>query len=314
MGWKPRTHHTLVPRFNTWLSLDVRRKGDAMADMRVPGQAPESAGVRFGPLGRLMMWLGIISAAFIVLVIVAPINPWFPEATREAGEVDNLFKFMLAASGVIFIYVQGLVLAFALRYRRRKKDPEDAVGPTVHGHTGLEVAWSAVPALLLVILVVLSMRVWTDEHSISPPASASGPCPAAHGPVLQLCVRGFQFGWTFSLPQYGIGFDKNLSTVTIPVNRPVYVSEQSPDVIHSFWVPEFRIKQDVVPGMITHEQFTPTRTGTYRVICTEFCGSGHSGMVTKLTVASQADFVKWLRKNGATRLPTASTTAALVQP
>src|ERR671933_2025369 len=157
MGWKPRTHHTLVPRFNTWLSLGVRRKGEAMADMRVPGQAPEIAGRQFGPLGRLMMWLGIISGAFVVLVIVVPVNPWFPEATREAGEVDNLFRFMLAASGVIFIYVQGQLLAFALRYRRRKKDPEDAVGPTVHGNTGLEVAWSAVPALLLVILVVLSM-------------------------------------------------------------------------------------------------------------------------------------------------------------
>ena len=270
-----------------------------MADMRAPGDAPQSAGQQFGPLGRLMMWLGIISGAFIVLVIVVPINPWFPEATREAGEVDNLFKFMLAASGVIFIYVQGLLLAFALRYRRRKNEPEDAVGPSVHGHTGLEMAWSAVPALLLLVLAVLSLRVWSDEHAV-----LKDP--------LQLGVKGVQFAWTFSLPQYGIRFNKNLSTVTIPVNRPVYVSEQSPDVIHSFWVPEFRIKQDVVPGLTTHEEFTPTRLGTYRVICTEFCGSGHSGMVTTLTVATQADFVKWLRKNGG-RLPS-GTTAALVQP
>ena len=279
-----------------------------MADMRVPGQAPESAGWRFGPLGRLMMWLGIISGAFVVLMIVVPINPWFPEATREAREVDNLFRFMLAASGVIFIYVQGLLLAFALRYRRRKNDAEDAVGPTVHGHTGLEMAWSAVPALLLLVLAVLSLRVWSDEHTVQ--KDPLQPCPLQSGAGTCLGVKGFQFGWTFSLPQYGIGFDKNLSTVTIPVNRPVYVSEQSPDVIHSFWVPEFRIKQDVVPGMITHEQFTPTRTGTYRVICTEFCGSGHSGMVTTLRVASQADFVTWLRKNGATRLPSGHMTVA----
>src|ERR687884_693593 len=213
MGWKPRPHHTLVPRFNTWLSLDVRRKGEAMAEMRVPGQAPESAGWRFGPLGRLMMWLGIISGGFVVLMIVVAINPWVPE------------------------------------------DP------------------------------CRQRRLYLHDR-------------------LCLDVKGVQFAWTFSLPQYGIGFNKNLSTVTIPVNRPVYVSLQSPDVIHSFWVPEFRIKQDVVPGLITHEQFTPTRMGTYRVICTEFCGSGHSGMKTTLTVASQADFVKWLRKNGATRLPT----------
>jgi cytochrome c oxidase subunit II len=273
-----------------------------MADMGAPGYEPASAVLRLGPLGRLMMWLGIVSVAFIIVVIVAPIDPWFPEATREAREVDNLFRFMLAASGVIFIYVQGLLLAFALWYRRRKNDPDDAVGPTVHGHTPLEVAWSAVPALLLVVLVVLSMRVWTDEH-----AALTGP--------LRLDVKGYQFGWTFSLPQYGLGFDKSLSTVVIPVNRPVYVSEQSPDVIHSFWVPEFRIKQDVVPGLITHEEFTPIRMGTYRVICTEFCGSGHSGMVTRLTVASQADFVTWLRKNGAKTLPPVhTTTAALVQP
>jgi cytochrome c oxidase subunit 2 len=254
-----------------------------------------------------MMWLGIISGAFVVLMIVVPINPWFPEATREAREVDNLFRFMLAASGVIFIYVQGLLLAFALRYRRRKNEPEDAVGPVVHGHTGLETAWSAVPALLLLVLAVLSLRVWSDEHAVQT------------NPLL-LDVQGFQFGWTFRLREYGIGFDKNLSTVTIPVNRPVYVSLQSPDVIHSFWVPEFRIKQDVVPGRdqkgrviaTTHEEFTPTRMGTYRVICTEFCGSGHSGMVTTLTVASQANFETWLRKNGATALPT--TTAAPARP
>src|SRR5919204_6316072 len=286
-----------------------------MADMRAPGDAPQSAGRRFGPLGRLMMWLGIISGAFVVLMIVVPINPWFPEATREAGEVDNLFKFMLAASGVIFIYVQGLLLAFALRYRRRKNEPDDAVGPAVHGHTGLEMAWSAVPALLLLVLAVLSLRVWSDEHAVQ--KDPLQPCPLQSGAGTCLGVKGLQFGWTFSLPQYGIGFDKNLSTVTIPVNRRVYVSLQSPDVIHSFWVPEFRIKQDVVPGLtlnrkhgdqpyLTHEEFTPTRTGTYRVICTEFCGSGHSGMVTTLRVASQADFVKWLRKNGGQ--PTASTT------
>jgi cytochrome c oxidase subunit 2 len=261
-----------------------------MADISAPRHEPESGGLRFGPLGRLMMWLGIVSVAFVVVVILVPVNPWFPEATREAGEVDNLFKFMLAASGVIFIYVQGLLLDFALRYRRRTHDPDDAIGPAIHGHTGLETGWSAVPALLLLVLAVLSLRVYSDEHAVQ-----TNP--------LQLGVRGFQFGWTFSLPQYGLGFDKSLSTVTIPVNRPVYVSEQSPDVIHSFWVPEFRIKQDVVPGLTTHEEFTPTRTGTYRVICTEFCGSGHSGMVTTLTVASEARFVTWLRKNGAKSLP-----------
>jgi cytochrome c oxidase subunit II len=278
-----------------------------MADMDPQGGAPGSAGLRFGPLTRLMLWLGITSAAFVVFVIVVPVNPWFPEATREAGEVDNLFKFMLAASGVIFIYVQGLLLAFVLRYRRQKHESQDAVGPAIHGHTGLEMAWSAVPALLLLVLAVLSLRVWSDEHAVQKNE-------------LRLDVRAYQFGFAFSLPQYGI---KEVAPVTIPVNRPVYVSETSSDVIHSFWVPQFRIKQDAVPGLVTHEQFTPTQKGTFPVICTEFCGSGHSGMSGvilptgasyKITVASEADFVAWLRKHGAKTLPVDNTTAALAPP
>jgi cytochrome c oxidase subunit II len=233
------------------------------------------------------------------------VNPWFPEATREAGEVDNLFKFMLAASGVIFIYVQGLLLAFVLRYRRQKHESQDAVGPTIHGHTGLEMAWSAVPALLLLVLAVLSLRVWSDEHT-------------AQKNELRLNVRAYQFGFAFSLPQYDI---KEVAPVTIPVNRPVYVSETSSDVIHSFWVPQFRIKQDNVPGLVTHERFTPTQKGSFPVICTEFCGSGHSTMngnlagskTWRINVVSEADFVVWLRKHGAKTLPAGTTAAAPAQ-
>ncbi len=119
-------------------------------------------------------------------------------------------------------------------------------------------------------------------------------------------MHGFQFGWNFDLPQYGI---KGVDPVALPIGRPVWVSEQSPDVIHSFWVPEFRIKQDVVPGITTHEIFTPDRIGVYRVICTEFCGAGHSAMNTKLTVMSEPDFNKWVIAHGG-KLPAGNTTTA----
>lgn len=273
-----------------------------MAEVGPRGNEAANAGRRFGPLARLLLWLGVLSLAFIIFVIWAPIDPWFRQATRQSREVDGLFKFMLAVGGVIVIYVQGLVLAFALRYRRRTTDPADAIGPTVHGNTRLETAWSIVPALLLVVLAVLSLRVLNDENTRQPNE-------------LQLTVRAYQFGYAFSLPQYGI---KEVAPVTIPLNRPVYVSMTSSDVIHSFWVPQFRIQYDTVPGLVTHERFTPTETGTFPVICTQYCGVGHSTMNGTLssgwrvTVASEAGFVAWLRKHGATPLPGDATTAAQV--
>lgn len=270
----------------------------ATSDGHAPGPPPGSPG--FGPLGRVMAPLAIISLIWIIFVAVVPINSWFPEATRQAVSVDNLFRFMLAVGGAIIIFVEGLTLAFVVQYRRGPSDPEDAVGVQSHGNTRVEIAWSAGPALLLVILAVASLAVWGDEHSVQKDP-------------LHLDVTGYQFGWQFSLPQYGV---KNLDGVTdimaLPINRPVYVSERSPDVIHSFWVPEFRIKQDVVPGLVTHEEFTPSEIGTYRVICTEFCGVGHSGMVAKIRVVSDADFITFLRRHHATSLPPGAPSAALV--
>lgn len=267
-----------------------------MADTNVPGSGPAGGGGGLGPLARLMLWLGIISLAFVVFVIVAPINSWFPEATKQAAETDGLFKFMLATSGVIFIYVQGMVLVFALRYRRRKEDAPDALGPVVHGNTRLEFAWTAAPSLLLVILAILSMRVFIDEHAQQPKE-------------LDLNVRGYQFGFAYSLPQYGI---KDKANVVIPVNRPVYLAETSSDVIHAFWVPAFRTQEDMVPGIVTNQRFTPVETGTFPVICTQFCGSGHSGMHTTITVGTEAQFEAYLRRNGATKLPSNGSTAELV--
>lgn len=271
-----------------------------MANGTPEGQQPGGEGRGVGFLARVMLWAGALSVAFIIFVIWAPIDPWFPAATRQAREVDNLFKFMLASSGVIFIYVQALVLAFALRYRRRRNEPEDALGSQLHGNTRLEVTWTVLPSILLVVLVILSLRVWTDEQ-------------ATHKDDLRLDVRGFQFGWSFALPQYGITFNKALSTVVLPVNRPVHVYEHSNDVIHSFWVPEFRIKQDMVPGIHTDERFTPVRIGTYRVICTEFCGTQHSAMFTKIKVVGQSEFYNFVRKNGGKNVPTGPQTAALVR-
>lgn len=253
-------------------------------------------------LTQLMLWLGLISIAFIIFVIWAPFYLWLPEGTRQAGEVDNLFKFLLASSGVIFIYVQGLTLGFAVRYRRRKHDADDTLGSQVHGNTRLEVAWTAGPSALLVVMAILTMGVWLDEQAPVHPARNE----------VQLDVKAFQFGYAFSLPQYGV---KNLANVTLPTGRPVHVTETATDVIHSFWVPGFRTQMDAVPGIKTYQYFTPTRVGVYDVVCTQYCGAGHSGMsnYSKVTVATPSDWITWLRKNGATSLPSASSATAGLQ-
>jgi len=255
-----------------------------------------------GHLTRTLLWAGALSLAWIIFVIFAPIASWFPEGSREAGEVDWLFKFMLATGGAITILVQVLIVAFVVRYRSQQKHPDDEIGVQMHGNTRLELAWTAAPTALLIVLVFIAMSLWGDEHT-------------RHKNELQLGVNGFQYGWSFDLPQYGL---KNVPIVSIPSGRPVYVSEHSTGggntnetypVIHSFWVPEFRIKQDVVPGITTHEIFTPDRIGTYRVICTEFCGSGHSTMYTTLNVVSASDFEKWVVQHGG-KLPAATTATA----
>ncbi len=267
-----------------------------MASVDPPGREPDTSVRRLGPLTRLMVVLGVISLALVAFIIWAPIDPWFREGTSQAREVDGLFKFMLAAGAVILVYVEGLTLAFALQYRRRKHEREDAIGAQVHGNTRLETAWSVVPALLLVVLTVISLRILNDEGTSRPNE-------------LILNVEGFQYGWSYSLPQYGIS---NASDVTLPLNRPVSVTEHSRDVIHAFWIPEFRIQYDMVPGIATYQHFTPVETGTFQVVCTQFCGPGHSLMHGAIKVGTQADFVRYLRANHAKTLPSGGTTAAVI--
>lgn len=268
-----------------------------MASVDPAGRGPDTPERRLGSLARLMIVLGAISLLLIAIIIWAPIDPWFRQGTTQAREVDGLFKFMLAASAVILVYVEGLTLAFALQYRRRRHERADTIGTQLHGNTRLETAWSIAPAILLVILAVISLRILNDEGS-------------AHPNEIQVTVWGYQYGWSYDLPQYGV---TNAAGLTLPVNRAVHITEHSRDVIHAFWIPEFRIQYDMVPGITTQEHFTPVETGSFQVVCTQFCGTGHSLMRSSITVGTQADFVKYLRANHAKTLPAGGTTAALIR-
>jgi len=232
------------------------------------------------------MSLTRVSAILFVLwilsswwIIVTPISGVLPEATNFAVDIDFLFKFMSVAAMAVFLIVEGFILHFCLKYRQRPGDDPNALGSDIHGNTRLEIVWSIIPAAYLIVLTALSYKVYVDII-------------APHKGAFQIDVTASQFSWTCTYPEYKISETK---TCHMPEGRQVTVNLTATDVIHSFWVPEFRVKQDAVPGYPTRMHFEPTRIGTYTLICSEFCGYNHSGMTAVLTVMSQKDFVAWAK-------------------
>lgn len=215
-----------------------------------------------------------------------------PAASTFAGDIDFIYYLILGITGVAFVIVEIGLLWFIVRYRAR---PGKRARYT-HGSMRAEIIWTAVPAVTVVALGVMSSRVWTEvkgHHSVPDGALAYG-------------VRAQQFEWHFT----HAGPDGRLYTADdirlrnqlhVPVHRPVLLQMHSEDVIHSFFVPAFRVKQDVVPGMTTHVWFEATRTGTFDIACAELCGLGHYRMGATVTVHTADDYQAWL----AAQTPTA---------
>jgi cytochrome c oxidase subunit II len=216
--------------------------------------------------------LSAILAAIFVLVswwiIVTPASDVLPEATNRAQTIDFIIKFMLVGSVAIFLIVEGFLLYFVLKYRERATDAPDAIGPDIHGNTRLEIIWSVIPAIFLVVLTAMSFKVYTDIIA-----------PQPNEYVIHVIAK--QFSWECDHPKYGI---QEFTACHMPVDTNVRIELTALDVIHSFWAPEFRVKQDAVPGYPTRMHFTPNRVGQYRLICSELCGPGHSSMYTKMYV------------------------------
>jgi cytochrome c oxidase subunit II len=231
--------------------------------------------VRRGVLVRLVA-VGLGAAA--VALAVALFVPWLPTpASKQAGRVDFVFWFVSAISIGIFALVAAVILYAVVRFRARPGDDSD--GAPIHGHTGLEIAWTAVPAVLvLAISIVSAVALAANDH-----------VPKKH---LQVNVLAQQFAWSFTYPSYrGL----TTSTLHLPLNEAVELKMRSKDVIHSFWVPQFSQKQDVVPGIETHVVITADRLGTYPVVCTELCGEGHALMRTEAVVTTPAAFQGWIK-------------------
>lgn len=211
--------------------------------------------------------------------LVAVFVDWLPDpATREMGRITFVFWMATIISIAVFGVVTA-VLVYSL-WKFRAPPDDDSDGPPTHGHTKLEIWWTAIPAVLVTALAIASSIVLAKDDAI--PRGA-----------LRVNVVAQQFAWSFGYPDLG---DVSSSTLRVPKGRAIDLQIRSLDVLHSFWVPEFGQKQDAVPGQINHLKITPTRLGVYPVICTELCGLGHSVMRSAARVMTPAAFEAWIRE------------------
>ena len=224
--------------------------------------------------------IGIVIGALVTLVAV--LLQWLPtSASEEFDRIQDIYWFATVISIVIFSLVAAVILYAVWKWRVPPDD--DADGPPIHGNTKLEVVWTAIPAVLVVILGVVSAVVLSENGQ-------AGERP------LQVKVVGQQFAWKF---EYGDYQGLTSGELVLPVGEEAQFTMQALDVIHSFWVPEFGQKMDAVPGIETKILVTPTRTGEFAVICTELCGLGHATMRAKARVVTRAEFDQWVKESSA---------------
>jgi cytochrome c oxidase subunit 2 len=231
--------------------------------------------VRRGAIVRVVT-IGLLAAA--VATAVALLIPWLPAQESKEGErIDLVFWFVVAICIAVFAVVAAVTVYSVINFRARPDDDSD--GPPIHGHTGIEIAWTAVPTVLVTVIAILSAVALAENGKLE-------------ADRLKVDVTAQQFAWHFKYPQYG-GFESN--ELRLAEGRQVELRLTSLDVVHSFWVPEFRQKQDAVPGIFTQLPVTPTKVGTRTLVCTELCGLGHALMRAPVIVMSKDDFDRWAR-------------------
>jgi cytochrome c oxidase subunit 2 len=244
--------------------------------------------------GSIVALLGLALIAGGVATAVAIWPTWLPvAASREAGRIHFVIWFVVVICIAIFALVAAVMVYSVLRFRVQDDDFED--GPSVHGHTGLEITWTAIPFVLVTAIAIVSAIVLSRND-------------AQAQDTLRIDVKAQQFSFTFSYPDA-----KNVTSpvLMLPKGRSVELYMRSLDVIHSVFVPEFSVKEDIVPGLVTQLHVTPTRLGTFPLECTELCGLGHSLMRSQAVVMEPAAFDSWLHKQekGAAPAPPSSTTS-----
>jgi cytochrome c oxidase subunit II len=281
------------------------------------------------PVSLLTLLAGIVVT--IVSVWVGQNHHLLPvQASQQAPLVDNFFNVMFTIAIALFLIVEGAILVFAYVYRHRRGDDGDGV--PIEGNLALEIFWTAVPSIIVIGLGIYSVDVFTQmggfgagSHHMMSQATNS---PSYHvmsqtavaatldedktliattekqaniglggnsgKPAdLTVDVTGMQFAWLFNYAQDDI----NTGELHVPVGADVQVNLAASDVIHSFWVPQFRIKQDAIPGQATQLRFVATKTGTYPIVCAELCGGYHGSMRSRVIVHTPEEYQSWLLAN-----------------
>ena len=212
---------------------------------------------------------------------------WLPEnISIEGEEIDFLFYISYYLTVVVFILVAVAMGYFIIKYRARP----GVKAKYTHGNNTLEILWTVIPTLILLVFVLMTQTSWAKLKLAIP-----------QNPHVRVEVTGKQFNWIVRYP----GDDKKFGTkddlvldnqLNVPVNKQVFIALKGADVIHSFFIPQARMKQDVVPGRTIPLWFTPTKVGKYEIPCAELCGFGHSGMNGEFIVHSEEDYAKWRKK------------------
>jgi cytochrome c oxidase subunit II len=230
-----------------------------------------------GRLPILKMFAATVAVTAVMSVVMLQISWNGQEASTAAPEIDHLLDVMIVLSSFVFSLV--LVMLFYALYKFRAKPGDESDGEPIHGNTRLEVAWTLIPTIIVLFgagysWIVLDNIEKKDENPLT------------------VDVFAQQFAWSFGYP----GKDNVWSqgVLHVPVNRQVQFKMHAQDVIHSFWVPQWRIKKDAVPGITTTAIVTPDKVGHYQLICTELCGFGHATMRAVVVVEPVPEFRKWV--------------------
>jgi cytochrome c oxidase subunit 2 len=227
---------------------------------------------------RTIFVLTIVALVLIGLGVAAAfgLNLMPDQAASRSQAVDQLFQVMIGIATVIFLLVEGALVYAVLRFRAREDDDGDA--PPIHGNTSLEIVWTLIPAIIVVVIGVYSFRVLTTIEA-----------PAEDEMVVE--VIGRQFAWEFRYPEY-----ENLTSgdLHLVIDQPTRFEITSEDVIHSFYIPAFRAKRDATPGQISELVVTPVEAGRFPIRCAELCGAAHANMITEAVVESEEEFQNWV--------------------
>ena len=224
-------------------------------------------------LARMLLIAGAVTIAGSAIVLAID---WFPEqGSTAAKDIDTLYDVLLVPSVLVFVFVMTIAIYCVVQFRAKPGDLSD--GAPIHGNTRLEIIWVTIPFLMVTSLAVYGWVVLDDIEAKKPNE-------------LVVNVTGQQFAWRFEYPAQKVESNQ----LVLPVGRAVDFKIRSDDVIHSFWVPEFRLKSDAVPGITTRIRVTPNTVDKYAVVCAELCGIGHSTMRQQLRVVPKGEFDAWI--------------------